>query len=208
MTGRLILASGSPRRRQLLAELGLEFDVRVSGINETPLPNESAKSHTLRLASEKAASVASSLHDSAKVVLAADTSVELDGNILGKPESKEHGLEMLMRLSGRRHLVVTGVALIGDGRMRTLSVETRVEFRALTRDEAAWYWNTGEPLDKAGGYGLQGIGATFVKTLSGSYSNVVGLPLIETLDLLRGFGVPCPGVNAKEFATDVRQSNG
>ena len=203
----LILASGSPRRRQLLTDLGLEFDVHVSDIDETPLLNEPARRYAERLASEKAADVASA-HDSARVVLAADTTVVLDGNILGKPESKEHGLEMLMQLSGRRHLVLTGVAVTGNGRAQVLSVATEVVFRALTPDEVAWYWNTGEPRDKAGGYGLQGIGAAFVKTLSGSYSNVIGLPLSETVDLLRGFGVPCFGVNEKEFEVDARQSNG
>lgn len=205
MSRPLILASGSPRRKQLLSQLGLTFDVRVSDIDETPLDTESPVDYVERLSREKAASVSSQV-ESETIVLAADTTVVLEGNILGKPESKEHGVNMLMALSGTSHQVLTGVSVIGSERIRTLSVETEVRFRTLTRSEVLWYWDTGEPQDKAGSYGLQGIGAAFVESLSGSYSNVIGLPLSETIDLLRDYGVACLG--REEFEADVRQSNG
>lgn len=205
MSRPLILASGSPRRKQLLSQLGLTFDVRVSDIDETPLDTESPVDYVERLSREKAASVSSQV-ESETIVLAADTTVVLEGNILGKPESKEHGVNMLMALSGTSHQVLTGVSVIGSERIRTLSVETEVRFRTLTRSEVLWYWDTGEPQDKAGSYGLQGIGAAFVESLSGSYSNVIGLPLSETIDLLRDYGVACLG--REEFEVDVRQSNG
>jgi len=201
----LILASGSPRRKQLLSQLGLAFEVRVSDIDETPFKSESPVAYVERLSREKAASIASQV-DKEHIVLAADTTVVLEGNILGKPESKEHGVNMLMALSGTSHQVLTGVSVTGCDRVSTLSVETEVKFRKLTRSEALWYWGTGEPQDKAGSYGLQGIGAAFVESLSGSYSNVIGLPLSETIDLLREYGVACLG--QEEFEVDVRQSNG
>ncbi len=212
MNRRLILASASPRRKQLLTQLGLNFDIVVSNIDETPIAGESARNYVERLAREKAASVAAA-EDSEAIVLAADTTVVLDGNILGKPESKEHGFNMLMALSGNVHKVLTGVSATLQDNSQTFSVETEVRFRALTMDEVLWYWNTGEPQDKAGSYGLQGIGAAFVKELNGSYSNVIGLPLSETVDLLRTFGLSClgksdEGVGRKKFEVDVRQSNG
>ncbi|MBL6689055.1 MAG: septum formation inhibitor Maf [Pseudomonadales bacterium] len=205
MSRPLILASGSPRRKQLLSQLGLTFDVRVSDIDETPFNAESPVDYVERLSREKAASISSQV-DRETIVLAADTTVVLEGNILGKPESKEHGVNMLMALSDTSHLVLTGVSVTGGNRFCTLTVETEVKFRKLTRREVLWYWDTGEPQDKAGSYGLQGIGAAFVESLSGSYSNVIGLPLSETIDLLRGFGVACLG--QEEFEVDVRQSNG
>ncbi|MBO6554879.1 MAG: septum formation inhibitor Maf [Pseudomonadales bacterium] len=211
MSTTLILASGSPRRRQLLTQLGISFDVMVSDIDETPQPGESPRAYVERLSLEKASSVADRLDVDDSVILAADTTVVLEGNILGKPESKEHGIEMLMGLSGTTHRVLTGVCVTSTQQATagTLSVETQVRFKELTLKEAEWYWDTGEPKDKAGGYGLQGIGAAFVVTLDGSYSNVIGLPLSETVDLLRAAGVRCLEVSDRqEFQVDVRQSNG
>lgn len=212
MNRQFILASGSPRRKQLLGQLGFIFDVEVSDIDETPGIDEAPEQYVERLAREKAASVADN-HSESVVVLAADTTVVFEGNILGKPESKEHGLEMLRMLSGSTHDVFTGVSATKGEVFRTLTVKTAVVFRELSLNEANWYWSTGEPQDKAGGYGLQGAGAAFVTSLEGSYSNVIGLPLSETVDLLRGFGVASFGdegfgASKNEFEVDVRQSNG
>ena len=211
MSRKLILASGSPRRRQLLTQLGISFDVLVSDIDETPHPGESPKAYVERLSLEQASNIAGRPEVHESVILAADTTVVLEGNILGKPESKEHGIEMLMALSGTTHLVLTGVSVMSapEATTETLSVETEVQFKTLTTQEAEWYWETGEPKDKAGSYGLQGIGAAFVTTLNGSYSNVIGFPLSETVDLLRAAGISClEAAGQEEFEVDVRQSNG
>lgn len=207
MNQEFILASGSPRRRQLLNQLGFSFRVEVSDIDETPGSDELPRQYVERLSREKASARAEHNSEST-VILAADTTVVHEGNILGKPESKDHGLAMLRQLSGTTHDVITGVSATCAGHVKTLSVETRVAFRELTENEVIWYWNTGEPKDKAGSYGLQGIGAAFVTSLSGSYSNVIGLPLSETVGLLRDFGIASFGESGKEFEIDVRQSNG
>lgn len=159
---------------------------------------EAPDEYVRRLSSEKAAAVAKTVATvEPTLVLAADTTVELDGNILGKPESKDHGISMLEALSGRQHGVLTGVTVLGDGVERTFSVFSAVSFRPLQRPELEWYWNTGEPLDKAGSYGLQGVGAVFVDSITGSYSNVIGLPLSETVSVLRELGMSVLGVDVK-----------
>ena len=186
----LYLASGSPRRRELLAQIGVPFSVVSAPIDETPLPNESAPAYVERLARAKAAAGLACLEGPA-VVLGADTAVVLDGRILGKPESREDALAMLADLSGREHQVLTAVALTDGQRVQSLSVTSHVRFRAISDDEAQRYWASGEPADKAGGYAIQGLGAVFVTGLSGSYSAVVGLPLSETADLLGQFGIAC-----------------
>ncbi|MGE5626003.1 MAG: Maf family protein [Bacillota bacterium] len=188
MAADFILASASPRRRQLLEQLGLRFEVRAAEVDETPRAGEAAEDYVLRVACLKAETAAGKL-ESPLPVLAADTEVVLDGKILGKPKGREDGLTMLARLSGRSHQVLSAVALWKDGVLETARCESRVSFRALARGEAEAYWESGEPRDKAGAYGIQGRGAVFVERLEGSYSNVVGLPLFETAALLRSAGV-------------------
>ncbi|MDI5883546.1 Maf family protein [Cobetia amphilecti] len=195
----LILASGSPRRRALLASIGIQCEVAPVDIDETPQANESPEHYVLRLAREKAQAGFAALAQrtagqTARRVLGADTALALDGRILGKPRDEADAREMLLSLSGRSHQVLSGVALChGDaGRdMRCASelVESRVTFRTITPEEAARYWATGEPADKAGGYAIQGFGAVFVSHLEGSYSAVVGLPLHETAQMLSKAGV-------------------
>lgn len=186
----LYLASGSPRRRELLTQIGVPFSVVSAPIDETPLPDESAPAYVERLARAKAAAGLARVEGQA-VVLGADTAVVLDGRILGKPESREDALAMLADLSGREHQVLTAVALTDGQRVQSLCVTSQVRFRAISDDEAQRYWASGEPADKAGGYAIQGLGAVFVTGLSGSYSAVVGLPLSETADVLGQFGVAC-----------------
>lgn len=186
----LYLASGSPRRHELLTQIGVPFTTVSAPIDETPLANEGAQAYVERLARAKAEAGLASLKGPA-VVLGADTAVVLDGRILGKPENREHALAMLADLSGREHQVLTAVALSDGARTLSLCVTSSVRFRAISADEAARYWASGEPADKAGGYAIQGLGAVFVTGLAGSYSAVVGLPLSETAELLAGFGIAC-----------------
>ena len=187
----LVLASGSPRRRQLLEQLGLKFDIHPPDVDESVQGEEPPKSYVQRLSREKARVIGGRFPGS--VVLAADTTVVLDGNILGKPESKQQGIDMLQLLSGREHLVLTGVTVSHGQSSTTFCSETRVRFRKLSPVEMDSYWETGEPADKAGGYGLQGTGAVFVESLQGCYSNVIGLPLADTVQLLRRYGIVCLG---------------
>ncbi len=185
----LVLASGSPRRRELLTGAGLTFSVRPADIDEAPLPDEAATAYVKRLSIEKAAaSAASPLASSAEVILAADTTVEANGLILEKPVDDDDAYGMLRRLSGRSHQVHTGVTVsvgrIGARRSSTIVVTTEVTFVALTDEMIDWYLATGEANDKAGAYGIQGAAAGFVERVDGSVTNVVGLPLAETLALL------------------------
>lgn len=189
---KLYLASGSPRRRELLTQVGVPFCAISADIDETPLAEESPSAYVERLARGKAAAGRKTIVcDTDFCVLGADTAVVLDGKILGKPLDEADALAMLMMLSGQEHEVLTAIALIDGERCESLVVRSLVRFRRIDRDEAAAYWASGEPLDKAGGYGIQGLGAVFVAGLNGSYSAVVGLPLCETCDLLRHFGIPC-----------------
>lgn len=185
----LYLASASPRRRQLLEQLGLRFEVMAADVDETPIPGEAPAAYVSRLAHTKAQAVAARLGDPTAPVLAADTTVVLEGGILGKPRDRAHGLAMLAGLSGRRHQVLSAVALSSRGELHAALSESWVTFRSISPAEAAAYWETGEPGDKAGGYGIQGLGAVFVERLEGSYSGVMGLPLFETAGLLRRAGV-------------------
>ncbi|HHH35236.1 MAG TPA: septum formation inhibitor Maf [Gammaproteobacteria bacterium] len=185
---RLVLASASPRRRALLAQLGIACRVQAACVDETAHPGESAGAHALRLAGDKARAVGED-GSMGLPVLAADTVVEVDGRLLHKPADRAAGLAMLALLSGRIHRVHTGVCLLAGGRLRSrLSVST-VWFRRLSADEMRAYWDTGEPRDKAGGYAVQGRGAAFIRRLEGSYSGVMGLPLYETAELLREAGI-------------------
>jgi septum formation protein len=177
LTG-LVLASGSPRRRELLSQLGLTFSVVAPDIDETPRPGERAVDLVRRLAVEKAAAV------DGDPVLAADTTVEVDGEILGKPLDAEDARRMLRRLSGRSHKVHTGVAVRGGDLLATDVATTIVTFVALTPSVLQWYVDTGEPFDKAGAYAIQGTGGVLVEGIRGSVSNVVGLPLTSVAKLL------------------------
>jgi septum formation protein len=190
----LILASASPRRRDLLAACGIPFQIIPSMIDEHPLLDEPAETYVQRLALAKAESVAR--HHPDAVVLGADTIVAIDGLLLGKPQSLDEARQMLNRLCGREHKVLTGVAVVTTrmaGRYGDRSAQGMVASRVLMRHFTAatieWYIATGEPLDKAGAYAVQGLGGALVERVEGSYTNAVGLPLTETLALLRQFGV-------------------
>lgn len=185
----LVLASASPRRRALLQGLGVTFEAVAPGLDESVRAGESPCDYVLRVAVEKAAQGAR-LRPGA-LVLAADTSVVLGDRILGKPSGEAEAREMVRALSGKRHSVLTGVALDGPARASAV-VETAVWFRPLSEAEIAWYASTGEPLDKAGAYAIQGAGGVLVQRIEGSASNVVGLPLAETVELLRQVGFPLP----------------
>ena len=188
----LHLASASPRRRELLAQIGVPFVTLIASIDEAALPGEPAERYVERLAREKALAGLAALSDPADaVVLGADTAVVLDGRILGKPADRAECLATLAALSGREHQVLTAVALASAQRIESRVVVSRVRFRPLRAGEAEAYWATGEPCDKAGSYGIQGLAAVFVSQLEGSYSAVVGLPLCETAQLLGEFGIPC-----------------
>ena len=183
------LASASPRRRQLLEQLGLSFEVAAADVDESPSPQEAPADYVLRVSRLKAETTARRLCSPRLPVLAADTVVVLDGVILGKPRNQDEGLRMLTGLSGRSHQVLSAVALWKGGVLDSALCSTEVRFRPIPPSEAAAYWASDEPRDKAGGYGIQGLGAVFVECLEGSYSNVVGLPLFETAALLRKAGV-------------------
>ncbi|HDZ55953.1 MAG TPA: septum formation inhibitor Maf [Pseudomonas xinjiangensis] len=184
------LASASPRRRALLEQVGIRATVIKSSVDETAHPGELPREYVERIACSKVrAGLAAA--DGQTVVLAADTAVVMDGQILGKPVDRQEGLSMLRLLSGRTHSVLTAIAVADGNHLRQCTVETRVWFRILSEQEMLAYWNTGEPADKAGGYGIQGLAAVFVERIEGSYSAVVGLPLMETARLLNEFGVPC-----------------
>lgn len=193
----LYLASTSPRRRELLTQIGVRFDVLRVDVNEDPLPAESALDYVQRLAAEKAAAGLQLLRqrDLDGAVLGADTTGLLDGRILVKPVDRHDAIRMLLEMSGRTHEVLTGVALAfgggasGDSLLVACS-RTAVTFRSIDAAEASAYWDTGEPADKAGAYGIQGFGAVFVESIAGSYTGVVGLPLFETAQLLRQAGIP------------------
>lgn len=189
----LYLASQSPRRRELLQQIGVNHAVIRATIPEQPAPNESALDYVQRLAREKAAAGFAELQRQklpVAPVLGADTLGLIDGEILEKPRDKAHAHTILRQLSGRTHDVITAVALHNQSRQSQRLTVTHVTFRELSDEEIAAYWETGEPQDKAGGYGIQGLGAVFVKEIHGSYSCVVGLPIEATCELLREFNVP------------------
>ena len=182
------LASVSPRRRELLEQIGVPHIVVGADIDETTLAGEAPGDYVLRMARQKALTVRE--RGERLPVLAADTTVVLDDVIYGKPRDRDDGLAMLSRLSGRTHEVLTAVA-VADARGVELRLSrSTVRFRNLSSQECATYWETGEPLDKAGGYAVQGAAAVFIESLGGSYSGVMGLPLFETAELLRAAGVP------------------
>ena len=179
----IILASSSPRRRELLTQLGLTFDVYSPDIDESVLKNEHVAAYVERLARCKAQAVQEKFPDA--IVIAADTSLGVDGLILGKPESKAHAFEMWQCISGRWHDVFSGVCVSTKQQISSIVVQTQVEFQTLSPNDMECYWATGEPMGKAGGYAIQGIAARYIPQIRGSYSNVVGLPLHETAQLLQ-----------------------
>ena len=182
----LYLASGSPRRQELLTQLGVSFERIVTGIEEKRAEGESAQQYVSRLAREKAqAGVASVQRD--LPVLGADTIVILNGEVLEKPRDADHAARMLHKMSGQTHQVMTAVALADRQHVLDCLVVTEVTFRVLTDDDIAAYIASGEPMDKAGAYGIQGLGGCFVRKINGSYHAVVGLPLVETYELLSNF---------------------
>lgn len=187
---RLILASSSPRRRELLRQIGVNFDVLAQDIDETPGVDEVPVDYVCRLALTKARAV---LTGSGSVpvcpVLGADTIVVCAGQLLGKPRDRAHALNMLARLSAGTHEVLSAVAMTDGIRESVLMSTTKVSFRALSPLECEQYWLTGEPEGKAGAYAIQGLAAMFVTSINGSYSGVVGLPLFETCELLKQYGV-------------------
>ncbi len=182
---RIVLASGSPRRKELLEQLGFALEIRPSDIDESVLPGEDPHTYVRRLATEKAKASARP----GDLVIAADTTVAVDGQIIGKPDDREHARTILEMLSGRTHDVYTGFAVAHESRLYSEVVTTQVTFSALTAFEIEWYLETGEPFDKAGAYGLQGKGGAFVKSVSGSVTNVIGLPVSELLVALQSFGM-------------------
>jgi septum formation protein len=185
----LILASASPRRTEILQQIGVRHQIKPADIDETSRPNESPVDYVQRMALEKAKHIIA-LNMETVPVLGADTCVVCDDKIFGKPAHKDHALEMLGVLSGRSHQAITAVAM-GNSERCLLSMSiTEVIFRQITMQERQSYWATGEPKDKAGSYAIQGYGAVFIESIKGSYSGVVGLPIEETSALLHSFGVP------------------
>jgi septum formation protein len=190
VSAQLYLASRSPRRQELLRQVGLRFELVPADVDERRQPGQSPADYAVAMALGKAhagnlaARIARPLP-----VLGADTDVVIDGEILGKPRGRDEALAMLARLAGRTHEVHSGVALVLGARAETALSVTRVSFGPITPAQASAYWDSGEPADKAGAYAIQGRGAQFVREIHGSYSGVVGLPLYETLQLLERFGV-------------------
>jgi septum formation protein len=193
----LILASASPRRADLLRAAGFEFEIYGAEVDEEVRPDESPSAYVLRLASEKAAAGQAMAAQAAKaaiksrtpgelIVLGADTTVVVEGAILGKPENDEEAAAMLRQLSGRRHEVLTGVSVRAGAHEAGRVERTAVHFAALTEEDISWYVRSGEGRDKAGGYAIQGLASRFIPRIEGSYSNVVGLPVATVTELLRG----------------------
>ena len=188
----IYLASQSPRRRELLQQIGVSHEVVSAFVHEVPLENEPASLYVQRLAVEKAQAGFAVIKQHGmplNPVMGADTIVVCDGLILEKPRDQDHFRQMLQFLAAKTHQVMTAVALVDQSKTQVLLSTTHVSFRPIDNAEIDAYWNTGEPRDKAGGYGIQGLGAVFVQRIEGSYSGVVGLPIEQTLVLLKEFGV-------------------
>ncbi|NQU03292.1 MAG: septum formation inhibitor Maf [Syntrophaceae bacterium] len=188
MSEQFILASASPRRRELLEGMGWDFKTIPSGVDEEFLEGESPRGHVLRLSREKTVMVSRENPDA--WVLGADTEVIIDDEVLGKPETPEEARAMLKKLSGRMHRVITGFSIAKESAGVNIDniIESQVFFREISDDEIEWYIKTDEPYDKAGGYAVQGNGTLFVKEIRGSYTNVIGLPLCEVVSALKSVG--------------------
>tara|TARA_B110000858_G_scaffold175732_1_gene209381 strand:- start:70536 stop:71156 length:621 start_codon:yes stop_codon:yes gene_type:complete len=200
----IILASASARRQELLSQIGVRFTVRSQDIDESIRNAELASDYVTRMAQEKADSALSALpvneDSSDTVVLAADTSVVCDVDVLGKPIDEEDAVAMLRRLSGREHRVLSAVTLATQDKQRTVLSESLVRFRAISSEEARQYYRSGEPVGKAGAYAIQGYAAVFIEQIIGSYSGVMGLPLFETAQLLAEFSVPVLPVQSTDHS--------
>jgi septum formation protein len=195
---RIYLASASPRRSQLLQQIDIPHTVRPVAVDERPDVGEAPAAYVLRLAADKARALWAQLPEGDRLpVLAADTTVALEGEILGKPADLAEARAMLARLSGRTHEVHTAVAVLHAGQVAARVHTSEVSFRELSTQEIDWYWGTGEPADKAGGYAVQGMAAIFIRHIAGSYSGVMGLPLYETWELL----APVLGLTSRSAAT-------
>jgi len=192
MSDKIILASASPRRKELLEQIGLRFDVVPSKAGEMVLPDETPEEHVVRLSIDKATEVADRPEIDGRWFIGSDTIVLIGDQILGKPQDRQQAAKMLKMLSGREHRVLSGYAILDrkSGEQRVEAVSTRVRFRDLTDEEIARYIATGEPMDKAGSYAIQGLGVCFVAGIEGSYTNVVGLPLCRLTLALKELGVP------------------
>ena len=183
----IILASASPRRKELLSQLGLDFTIAIPHVDEKTRHGEHPENFCRRISMDKAAIASHDYPDA--LIIAADTIVVIDGKILGKPHDKKEALAYLSLLAGRMHEVYTGYTIMYKGENKTRVIRTRVHFRAMSKEEILWYIATGEPLDKAGAYAVQGIGSIFVDRLEGSYTNVIGLPLSDLYYDLKVFGI-------------------
>ena len=184
---KVVLASSSPRRRELLNLIGIAHEVRPANLDESMRPREAPRRHAERLARDKASAIA--MRDPDLITIAADTIVVIDRKVLGKPVDKEDAARMLAMLSGREHTVITAVAVSRGKKLRSAVEEVKVKFRHLREDEIEAYIATGEPMDKAGAYGIQGYGATIVERVEGDYFAVMGLPLVRLIGLMRDVGV-------------------
>jgi septum formation protein len=200
MRSRLILASKSPRRYELLKQMGLDFDVIPSRIEEDIVSEEPPEQHVIRLAEAKALEVGNQYPD--RWVIAADTIVYIHGSILGKPKNREEALAMLRFLSGQEHWVLTGFSVhhLAKGKGGQEAVQTAVKVKIISPVEMEWYIQTGEPFDKAGGYAIQGVGSFMIESIRGSYTNVVGLPLCELIQMLNRLGA----VTISEFGMQIK----
>ncbi|HEC12244.1 MAG TPA: septum formation inhibitor Maf [Acidiferrobacteraceae bacterium] len=188
----LYLASRSPRRQELLRQMGIEFEVFVVDVPEHPAKGETAEHFVTRMAQEKSSAANTQISKQGMVImpiLGADTCVVIDGEILGKPRNRTHGIDMLRRLSGTTHEVMTAVNINADDRDYGVLSLSKVSFDRLSDQDVVRYWDSGEPMDKAGGYGIQGRAAAFISRLEGSYTGVVGLPLFEVSSLFKKIGI-------------------
>ncbi len=183
----IILASASPRRSELLKQINIAHSIKVADIDETPLPNEKPADYVLRVAHEKSLAIYQQGNQDS-IILAADTSVVLDGEIMGKPDNLEHAIAMLSALSAKTHKVYSAVSIRGERTQEVVCI-SEVTFRGLSEQEIINYWQTGEPADKAGAYAIQGLGSIFVQSIQGSFSGIMGLPLFETAQLLANEGI-------------------
>ena len=183
----LILASASPRRSDLLKQIGITHSIQIADIDETPFDNEPPADYVLRVAHAKSYAIHQQYSDNS-VILAADTSVVVDDKIMGKPKNLQHAMAMLSHLSASTHQVYSAVSLRGQQTQQALSVSD-VTFRAISEQEIIQYWHTGEPADKAGAYAIQGLASIFVQSINGSFSGIMGLPLFETVQLLSNEGI-------------------
>jgi len=185
----VLLASGSPRRRELLTQIGVQFELILPDCDEQILPGEAAEQYVARVALDKARAGWAMAAQRNLPVLGADTSVIVDQQILGKPVDQTHAAQMLRALAGRTHRVLTAVALVQGTSEQIVVQQSMVRMRAISDQEMTAYWNSGEPQGKAGGYAVQGLGAIFIEHIEGSYSGIMGLPVFETAQLLQRFGV-------------------